>query len=74
MNKVNDLANKDVGKRFHVRLSDKKILKAFKSPNGSGYVYKSKSADGSSRNIHIKNNIYKSEEEALRKVERLKKA
>jgi hypothetical protein len=59
-------------KRFHVRNSDKRILIAHKSPTGSGYVYKSKGANGT-RNVHIQGNLYKTEEEAKKKVERLKK-
>ncbi len=59
-------------KRFHVRNSDKKILVAHKSPSGSGFVYKSKT-DSGVRNVHINGNLYKTREEAERKVEKLKK-
>ncbi len=59
-------------KRFHVRNSDKRILVAHKSPTGSGYVYKSKGQSGV-RNVHIQGNLYKTEEDAKKKVERLKK-
>jgi hypothetical protein len=59
-------------KRFHVRNSDKKILVAHKSPTGNGYVYKSKGPNGT-RNVHIQGNLYKTEEEAKKKVEKLKK-
>ncbi len=59
-------------KRFHVRNSDKKILIAHKSQSGSGYVYKSK-GPGGTRNVHIQGNLYKTEEDAKKKVERLKK-
>ena len=59
-------------KRFHVRNSDKRILTAHKSPNGYGYVYKSKSDNGV-RNVHINGNLYKTKEEAEKKAEKLKK-
>jgi len=59
-------------KRFHVRNSDKKILVAQKSPSGSGFVYKSKTENGT-RNVHINGNLYKTREEAERKVEKLRK-
>jgi len=59
-------------KKYHVRNSDKKILVAYKSPTGSGYVYKSKGPNGT-RNVHIQGNLYKTEEDAKKKVERLKK-
>lgn len=59
-------------KRFHVRNSDKKILVAHKSPSGSGFVYKTKTDNGI-RNVHINGNLYKTREEAEKKVERLKK-
>lgn len=59
-------------KRFHVRNSDKRILVAHKSPTGNGYVYKSKGQNGT-RNVHIQGNLYKTEDEAKKKVERLKK-
>jgi hypothetical protein len=58
-------------KRFHVRNSDKRILIAHKSPTGNGFVYKTKTKDGS-RNVHIQGNLYKTEEEAKKKAERLK--
>jgi len=51
-------------KRFHVRI-------AHKSPTG-GYVYKTKGPNGT-RNVHIQGNLYKTEEEAKKKVERLKR-
>ena len=59
-------------KRFHVRNSDKKILIARKSETGNGFVYKSKNSNGT-RNVHVNGNLYKTEEEAKKKVERLKK-
>jgi hypothetical protein len=58
-------------KRFHVRNSDKRILVAHKSPTGNGFVYKTKTQDGT-RNVHIKGNLYKTEDQAKKKVERLK--
>jgi hypothetical protein len=60
-------------KRFHVRNSDKKILIAHKSPTGNGYVYKTKTDKGDTRNVHVNGNLYKTREEAEKKVERLKK-
>jgi len=60
-------------KRFHVRNADKKILIAHKSPNGNGYVYKTKTDKGDIRNVHVNGNLYKTREEAEKKVERLKK-
>jgi hypothetical protein len=59
-------------KRFHVRNSDKKILVAHKSPSGSGFVYKTKTDNGI-RNVHINGNLYKTREEAQKKVEKLRK-
>ena len=59
-------------KRFHVRTSDKRILVAHKSPTGNGFVYKTKTATGT-RNVHINGNLYKTEEDARKKVERLRK-
>ena len=59
-------------RRFHVRNSDKRILVAHKNPNGNGFVYKSKGPNGS-RNVHINGNLYKTEDEAKKKVERLKR-
>ena len=59
-------------RRFHVRNSDKRILVAHKSPTGSGYVYKTKGPNGV-RNVHINGNLYKTEEDAKKKVERLKR-
>jgi hypothetical protein len=59
-------------KRFHVRNSDKRILVAHKSPTGNGFVYKTKTDNGT-RNVHINGNLYKTKEEAEKKVERLKK-
>jgi len=59
-------------RRFHVRNADKKILIAHKSPTGNGYVYKTKGANGT-RNVHIQGNLYKTEEEAKKKQEKLKK-
>ena len=59
-------------KRYHVRNSDRKILIAHKSPTGNGYVYRSKGPNGT-RNVHIQGNLYKTEEEAKKKVEKLKK-
>ena len=58
-------------KRFHVRTSDKKVLIARKNPKGTGFVYKSKGPSGT-RNVHINGNLYKTEEEAKKKVEKLK--
>jgi hypothetical protein len=59
-------------KRFHVRNSDKRVLIAHKSPTGNGFVYKIKTKDGE-RKVHINGNLYKTREEAEKKVERLKK-
>jgi hypothetical protein len=59
-------------KRFHVRNSDKRILIAHKSPTGNGYVYKTKGPNGT-RNVHIQGNLYKTEDDAKKKVEKLKK-
>ena len=60
-------------KRFHVRNADAKILIAHKNPNGTGFVYKTKTDKGDTRNVHINGNLYKTREEAEKKVERLKK-
>ena len=49
----------------------KRILVAHKGPNG-GFVYKTKTDNGV-RNVHINGNLYKTREEAEKKVERLKK-
>jgi len=69
----NEKAEKDkADRRYHVRNRDHKILIAFKGPNG-GYVYKTKSPDGTTRLVHIQGNLYKTEEDAKKKVERLKK-
>lgn len=59
-------------KRFHVRNSDKRILVAHKNPSGNGFVYKSKTPSGKTRNVHINGNLYKTEEEAKKKAEKLK--
>lgn len=59
-------------KRYHVRNSDKKVLVAHKSPTGNGYVYKSKNSNGTSRNVHVNGNLYKTQEEAKKKADKLK--
>jgi len=61
-------------RRFHVRNSDKRILVAHKSPTGNGFVYKTKTTDGKSRNVHVNGNLYKTQEEAKKKAEKLKKS
>jgi len=59
-------------KKYYVRNSDKKILVAHKSPSGKGFVYKTQT-DSGSRNIHINGNLYNTKEDALKKVEKLKR-
>ena len=59
-------------RRFHVRNSDKRIVTAYKNPNGAGYVYHRRSASGT-RNVPVNGNTYKTEKEAKEKVERLRK-
>jgi len=64
-------SNKNTDKRYHVRTSDKRIVTAYKNQNGPGYVYHKRSASGV-RNVHINSNLYKTEQEAKKKIERLK--
>ena len=59
-------------KRYYVKTSDKRIVTAYKNPNGSGYVYHKRSSSGT-RNVPVKGNTYASEKEAREKVERLKR-
>jgi hypothetical protein len=59
-------------KRYYVKTSDKRVVTAYKNPNGTGYVYHKRTASGT-RNIPANGNIYKTEKEAKEKVERLKK-
>ena len=59
-------------KRFYVKTSDKRIVTAYKNPNGTGYVYHKRSASGT-RNVPVKGHTYATEKEAKERVERLKK-
>jgi len=60
-------------KKYHVRTSDKKVVTAYKNQTGAGYVYHKRGTNGT-RNVPVKNNLYKTEDEAKKKVERLRKA
>jgi hypothetical protein len=60
-------------KRYHVRNSDAKILTAYPNPNGPGFVYRTRTEKGDIRNVHINGNLYKTKEDAEKKVQRIKK-
>ncbi len=61
-------------KRYHVRNSDAKILTAYKSPTGNGFVYKSKGPGSTVKNVHINSNLYKTRDDAVKKAQRIKKS
>ena len=69
----NSSGKKSAEKRYYVKHSDKRIVTAYKNPNGPGYVYHKRNANGV-RNVPVNGNTYKTEQEAKAKLERLKKA
>jgi len=71
-NKLSEKKAKDTSKRYHVRMSDKKVVTAYKNQNGPGYVYHKRTTSGT-KNVLANNNLYKTSDEAKKKAERLKK-
>jgi lipoate-protein ligase A len=61
-----------VERAYFVKTHEKKIVTAYKRPNGYGYVYHRKGPDGIV-SVSINGPVYKTEKKAKEELEKLKK-
>lgn len=66
---VNKTIKKTTEKRYHVRTADRKIVVAYNK--GNGYEYRIRTPTGI-QNVAVRSNLYRTEEEARKRVEELK--
>ena len=54
--------------RYYVKKSDNRVVTAYKTENGAGYVYRKRTPNGT-RNIPVRGTTYKTEAQAKKKAE-----